>query len=501
MAEEPEVAEVKNVVTIEDSGPCKKKVIVEIPAETIKKALDERYGELRRDAEVPGFRKGRAPVRLLEKRFGSEVSEQIKLKLLVDASDAALKDNELNTLGEPDFDHEKIELPDEGPMKFDFEVEVRPEFDLPELEGIKVEKPKIEFSDEQVDNEIEVMRKRAGIWVPKEAGTVEVDDQVVADVVLKIEDAAEDEKHDNMEIFARKNGFVGPVPVENLDELLVGAVSGDTKKTSVTVPETFFNEEYRGKSVEVEIEIKDIKELEPAELDEAFFARFSVTGKDELKELIAESRRVQAEKDSRSSMGDQIYKYLLENIDVELPGDVVADQSMRILKREYTNLLIRGAQREQVDEQMDQLRASSAQRAEEQLKLFFIMSKVAEKLEVPEASEEEVNGYIAQAAASRQRRPEKMRQELTRDGSLEQFKLQVREHKCIEKLLESANIKEVAADKAAKKIAKKAVKKAAPKKEVKKAPKKTAKKAAKKAEPKEKKATRESTAKKRSKKS
>ena len=208
---------------------------------------------------------------------------------------------------------------------------------------------------------------------------------------------------------------------------------------------------------------------------------------------------MQAEKDSRSSMGDQIYKYLLENIDVELPGDVVADQSMRILKREYTNLLIRGAQREQVDEQMDQLRASSAQRAEEQLKLFFIMSKVAEKLEVPEASEEEVNGYIAQAAASRQRRPEKMRQELTRDGSLEQFKLQVREHKCIEKLLESANITEVAADKAAK--AKKAVKKTAPKKEVKKAPKKTAKKAAKKAEPKEKKATRASTAKKRSKKS
>ncbi len=505
MAEEPEVAEVKNVVTIEDSGPCKKKVIVEIPAETIKTALNERYGELRRDSVVPGFRKGRAPVRLLEKRFGSEVSEQIKLKLLVDASDSALKDNELNTLGEPDFDHEKIELPDEGPMKFDFEVEVRPEFDLPELEGIAIEKPKIEFSDELVDDEIEAMRKRAGIWVPKEEGAAELDEQVVADVVLKIEDAPEDEKHDNMEIFVRKNGFVGPVPVETLDELLIGAAIGDTKKASITVAETFFNEQYRGKNIEVEIEIKDIKKLEPAELDEAFFARFHVAGIDELKELIAESRRVQAEKDSRSSMGDQIYKYLLESTEFDLPGDVVADQSLRILQREYTNLLIRGAQREQVDEQMDQLRASSAQRAEEQLKLFFIMSKVAEKLEVPEASEEEVNGYIAQAAASRERRPEKMRQELQRDGSLAQFKLQVREHKCIEKLLESANITEVDAAKAAKKAAKKAPEKEAKKAVKKAAPKKPAKKAAKKetkkAEPKAKKATRESTAKKRSKKS
>ena len=126
------------------------------------------------------------------------------------------------------------------------------------------------------------------------------------------------------------------------------------------------------------------------------------------------------------------------------------------------------------------------------MRLFFIMSKVAEKLEVPEASEEEVNGYIAQVAASRGRRPEKMRQELMRDGSLEQFKLQVREHKCIEKLLEDANIAEVEAGKAAKKTAKKETKKAA---------KKAEKKETKKAEPKaKKKATRESAAKRRAKK-
>jgi len=495
MAEENETAvseEVKNVVTIEDSGPCKKKVIVEIPAETIKSALDERYGQLRKDAVVPGFRKGRAPLRLLEKRFGKEVTEQIKLKLLVDASEAAVKDNELNILGEPDFDHEKIELPEEGPMKFEFEVEVRPQFDLPELERIAVEKPTTEVDDEQIDEEIETMRKRAGIWVPKEEGTVELDDQVVADVVLKIEDAAEDEKHDNMEIFVRKNGFVGPVPVETLDELLVGAADGDTKTISVSIPESFFNEQYRGKKVDVEIVIKDVKKLEPAELNTAFFERFGVENEDELRERIGDYARAQVERNVRANMGDQVYRYLLDNCEFELPGDVVADQSKRILQREYSNLLIRGAKREQVDERMEELRASSAQRAEEQLKLFFIMSKVAEKLEVPEASEEEVNGYIAQVAASRERRPEKMRQELTRDGSLEQFKLQVREHKCIEKLLENANITEVKAGKAPKKATKKADKKAA---------KKAEKKEAKKAEPKvKKKAMRESSSKRRTKK-
>jgi len=498
MAEEKETAvteEIKDIVTIEESGPCKKKVSVEIPAEKIKAALDERYGELRKDAVVPGFRKGRAPMQLLEKRFGKEVTEQIKLKLLVDASEAAVKDSELNILGEPDFEHEEIELPEEGAMKFEFEVEVRPQFDLPELEGIAIKKQPIEVTGEQIDDEIESLRKRSGIWVPKEDGKVEIDDQVVADVVLKVEDAAEAQRRDDVEIMVHKNGFVGPVPVETLDEVLIGAAGGETKETSVNIPESFYNEEYRGKKIDVEIEIKEIKKLEPAELNASFFERFGVENSDELRERIGEYGRAQAERNVRTNMGDQVYRYLLDKTEFELPVDVVADQSMRVLQREYSNLLIQGAKREQVDERMEELRASSSQRAEEQLRLFFIMSKVAEKLEVPEASDEEVNGYIARVASSRQRRPEKMRQELSRDGSLEQFKLQVREHKCIEKLLESAEITETGGAKAAKETKK--ASKEAPKKKAK----KVTKKAAKKAEPKTKnKATRESSAKKRTKK-
>ncbi|MHC4750905.1 MAG: trigger factor family protein [Planctomycetota bacterium] len=208
--EEKEPEEPKNIVTIEEAGPCKKKVVIEIPEETIKNATEKQYEDLRKEALVPGFRKGRAPRRLLEKRFGKEVTEQIKLKLLADASEAAIKDNELQTIGEPDLDIEKkflwsselecqddldkgtisdelrrefednkaplstqatisveqpesswlitdglnkypireveqnlniyenIELPAEGSLTFDFEVEVRPVFDLPKLEAIPV---------------------------------------------------------------------------------------------------------------------------------------------------------------------------------------------------------------------------------------------------------------------------------------------------------------------------------------------------------------------------
>ena len=457
MAEEQEATAVKNTVKIEEAGPCKKKVIIEIPEETVRTATDEQYESLRKDALVPGFRKGRAPRRLLEKRFGKEATEQIKLKLLADASDSAMKDNELDVLREPDIDFEKIELPAEGPLKFDFEVEVRPEFDLPSLEGIPVEKTKLEVTDEQIDREVEQLQRLAGIWTPRDGGQVELDDQIIADVLLKIEDVEEEQKRDNIEIYVRPNGFVAAVPVETLDELLVGAKAGDTRQTTVEVPKTYFREEYRGKKIDITIDIKDIKCLKPAALDEDFLKRYAADDENELREKVHDSLQSRLEQQSRTEMTEQIYEHLLDNTDFDLPVDVVAEHSTSLLQRQYSNLLMRGLPREQLEEQMDQLRASSEQQAKRQLKTFFIMDKVAEKLEI-DVTEEEINGHIARLAIQRGQRPERMREDMMRDGSLAQFRLQVREEKCVAKLLESAKVTEVKAKKKARK-AEKAAKK------------------------------------------
>ena len=462
MAQEQESTTLKNTVTIEQIGPCKKKVIVEIPEDTIKAVTDEQYDSLKKEALVPGFRKGHAPRQLLEKRFGKETAEQIKLKLLADASDSAIKDNELDILGEPDIDFEKIELPESGTLKFDFEIEVRPEFDLPQFEGIPVEKRKLEVTDEQIDREIEQLRKWSGLWTPREQGTVELDDQIIADVVLKAEDA-EEEKLDNVEIYVRPNGFVGAIPVEKLDELLIGAKAADTRQTSVDVPKTYFREQYRGKKVDIQIAIKDIKYLKPAPLNEDFLKKFGVDDENQLKEKVRDMLQSRLEQQLRTEMTEQIYKYLLDNTDFDLPLDVVAEQANTLLQRQYANLLMRGLPQEQLQQQMDQLRAGSEQQAKEQLKTFFIMDKVAEKLDV-DVSEEEINGYIAQLAIQRGQRPERMREQMLRDGSLAQFRLQVRENKCVAKLLESAQIIETGAKKKpekAKKTAKKKAKKAA----------------------------------------
>jgi trigger factor len=465
MAEEQQSTALKNTVTIEPAGPCKKKVAIEVPEQTIKSATDEQYNTLRKEALVPGFRKGRAPRRLLEKRFGKETTEQVKLKLLADASDLAIKDNKLDILGEPDIDFEKIELPAQGPLKFDFQVEVRPEFDLPQLEGIPVTRTKLEVTDEQIDREIEQLRKWSGIWTPREEGVVENSDQIIADVVLKVEGAEAEQKLDNAEIYVRRNGFVGEIPVEKLDELLAGAKSGDTKQTSVEVPKTYFREEYRGKKIDVQVTIKDIKWLKPAQLDETFLKRMGAKNEDELREKTRDALHSRLEQQTRAEMTQQIYQYLLDNTNFDLPLDLVAEQATTLLKRQYVNLMIRGLSREQIDEQMEQLRASSEEQAKEQLKTFFVMDKVADKFGI-DVSEEEINGHIAQLAIHQGQRPERLKEEMTRDGSLAQFKLEVRQSKCIAKLLESAKITEKEPEKkdikeTAKKPARKPVKKAA----------------------------------------
>jgi trigger factor len=470
-AAEEESTKPKNTVTIEEAGPCKKKVSIEIPEEAIKMATDEQYETLRKEALVPGFRKGRAPRRLLEKRFGKDTTEQVKLTLLSEASESALKDNKIDILGEPDIDFKKIEMPTEGPLKFDFEIEVRPEFELPELKGIPVTKTKLEVTDEQIDREIERVQRWSGVWTPRKDGIVEPEDQIIADALIKAEGIEEEQKLDNIEIYVRQNGYVGEVPVEKLDELLTGAKAGETKQINTEVPKTYFREEYRGKKVDISIEIKDIKWLKPAELNQEFLTRLGVEDENELREKTQDNLHSRLEAQVLTEISEQVYEYLHDTTNLDLPLDIVAQQATSLLQRQYTNLMMRGLPREQLNEQLEQLQASSEDQAKKQLKTFFIMDKIAEKFDI-NVSDEEINGHIAQLAIQKGQRPEKMREDMERNGSLAQFTLEVRQNKCIEKLLETAKITEKKPDKKAKKAEK--------------AAKKTAKKTAKKAEPKKK---------------
>src|SRR5688572_20901651 len=155
-------------VKIEDAGPATKKVTVEIPGERIIEKLAQQFKELRQQAAIPGFRPGHAPQKLVEKRFSADVREEVRRNLLKESYEQAVEKNSLQVLGDPEFDNaEEIKLPDDnGALTYSFQVEVQPDIQLPELANLKIKKPKIAITDDNVDQALNNLREQQGTLVP-----------------------------------------------------------------------------------------------------------------------------------------------------------------------------------------------------------------------------------------------------------------------------------------------------------------------------------------------
>jgi trigger factor len=134
--EQPEKPKLQMEIKVDKPSACERHVVVSIAREDVDRYLKEAYDELVPKAEVPGFRPGRAPRKLVESRFKESVVERVKGKLLMDSLTQMGDEQEFSAISEPDFDFDSIQMPDDGPMHFEFDIEVRPEFDLPLWKGL-----------------------------------------------------------------------------------------------------------------------------------------------------------------------------------------------------------------------------------------------------------------------------------------------------------------------------------------------------------------------------
>ncbi|HEV2296720.1 MAG TPA: trigger factor [Tepidisphaeraceae bacterium] len=428
-------------IRVEDAGPATKKVSVEIPRERIESKLQEQYKELRQQAAIPGFRVGHAPQKLIEKRFASDVRDQVRRALISESYEQAVEKNSLQVIGEPQFDNpDAMQLPDSGSLTYTFEVEVQPDITLPELSRLKVKKPKIDVSDENVQQALTNLREQQGTLVPVEDRGVEDKDYLIADVHVKDGDTVVAHQHD-AQIVARPGRLAG-IQVEDLPAQLRGLKPGEKRELKLTAPATHPNEQIRGKQVTVEVELKDVKRLEPAEVDQEFLEGLGFQNEQELLDALRQQMVERIQYDVQQSMREQVNKYLLENVQIDLPAKLSDRQAERIVQRRAMDLMMRGMPREAVESNIEKLSGGAKDEAVKELKLFFILQKIAtdQKVDVDEA---ELNGRIAMLAAQRGRRPEKMKQEMSKDGSLANLYVQMREQKAVDKILETAEVEEV----------------------------------------------------------
>jgi trigger factor len=439
----------KNTVAVEDAGTLRKKVTVTVSRERIDAKSDELFGELGRNAPVPGFRVGHAPRRLIEKRFGKEVSEDVRNGLVGDAVGSAIEDEKLKVLGEPDIDLEEIKLPEGGELTFSFEVEVAPEFDLPEYKGLKIERPDAEVTDELVESALRRMLEPMGRLIPvdgaaKEGDTIVADVKLTGDGIEFAADAAE---------FRVAPAQVQGVPLEDLGKAIAGKKAGQSCSLKDKVPAGHPNEQWRDKDVEVSIAIKEVKRLEIPELTDDLARTQGFDSVGDLREAARRSLDARLESDKIEVLRDQLRKRLLDGAQFDLPEKLSDRHTERVLSRRYVDLMMRGAPREELDGSIDRLRAEAAEQAATALKLSFILSRLAEEEQV-EVEEAELNARITEIARRQNRRPERFRQELAGEGRLEQLVSGILEEKTLDKILEYAEIVDAKPDKPAEKAEK-----------------------------------------------
>jgi trigger factor len=428
-------------IKVEDAGPATKKVYVEIPQDRIQQKLAEQYKELRSQAAVPGFRVGHAPQKLIEKRFATDVKEQVRRSLVSESYEQAMEKNKLQPIGEPEIDNaDKLELPENGSLSYTFQVEIQPQITVPDLKGLKVKKPKIDVKEENVDQAMANLREQQGILVPVEDRGVQDKDYMIADVHIKVDGNVVAHAHD-AQLVARP-GRVGGIQIDDLVKHVEGMKLGETRTIHVHGGDTHPNPAVRNKDAQIELTLKDLKRLELATIDQDFLDSLGFTDEKELRGALREQMVERINYDVQQAMHEQVKKHLLDSVQMELPTRLSARQEERVVGRRAMELMSRGISREQIEANLERLRSGARDEAVRELKLFFILQQIANERQV-DVDEGELNGRIAMLAAQRGRRPEKMKQDMAKDGSLTNLYIQMREQKALDKVLEDAQIEEV----------------------------------------------------------
>lgn len=424
-------------VNVEDIATCKKRLSITIPREEIEAKFDERYSELENEAFVPGFRPGHAPRRLIERRFKDAVTEEVRAKLVSEAFEKVLEEQKLDIVGEPDIDPDKIELPEDGPMTFSVDLEVRPEFDLPDdysqIPVDEVERP--EVTDETVEGALERLREQQGSLEPvgEDEGAQERD-LVVADLTIQAGDVMVVDRQ-NVRLPVREVAVEG-IRLPELPDLLTGATAGETKETKITIGDEADNEDVRGQEADLTVKVNEVHRLRLPSDEELLEA----TGQEDMESLRAYIRRrqeSQSEADFREAREEAVRDWLLAQIPFDLPEDLVARHANRLLQRRLTSMQYRGVPADELEAHMDEIAGATGEEAARDLRLHFILDAIA-KQEAVEVTDAEVDARVRFMAVQYGRKADRLREEMEESGGLDSLRAQILEDKVIRTLLDRA---------------------------------------------------------------
>lgn len=431
-------------VDIEEIGPCRKKVKVVVPRADLDFFRDQAVDELSGKAEIPGFRPGNVPKQLVLKRFKSEIGDQVKQNVLISSLEQLAEEHELDPINEPNLDVEDLDIPEDGDFDYQFEVEVRPDFDLPNYNGLTIERPVSDVTDAGVSKFLEQYLSQYGerkiIDEPAKPG-----DYVTTNIKFSSGDK-ELNSLSNMTIELKPTLRFRDAELDNFAKLMEGAKANDQREAEVVVSSESENIEMRGEKVLVSFEVQSVMRLEPPEMNKEFFERIGVENEGELKDNIREMLERQNTFQQRQSAREQVLSKITAAADWDLPEDLVLKQTENALRREMLEMQQAGFTQQQIAARENEIRSKAVSTTRQALKEHFVLDKIATKENI-QCEPQDIEMEITMMAMQRGESPRRVRARMQKSGMIENLDAQIRERKAIDFILESANFTDIDAEK------------------------------------------------------
>ncbi|MEL0633741.1 trigger factor [Pseudoalteromonas carrageenovora] len=418
-------------VSVETTQGLERRLTITVPAENVETEVKKRLQQLSKTQRIDGFRAGKVPVSVINKRFGPAVRQEVAGEVMQRNYIEAIVAEKINPAGAPSFAPKSLEAGKD--LEFSATFEVYPEVEVQGLDKIAVEKPAVTVTDEDLANMLETLRKQHASWADVDTAAGE-NDRVTVDFVGTID--GEVFEGGKAEDFPLELGQGRMIP--GFEDNIVGKKAGEEVVADVTFPEDYHAENLKGKAAQFTITVKKVEAQELPELSEEFATKFGVTegGVDALKEEVKKNMTRELDQAVKANVKDQAIKGLLENNEIEVPKALV-DQEVDALRQQ-------AAQRFGGDaKNMPELPAELFhEQAVTRVKTGLLLGEVIKANDI-KVDDAKVEALIATVASAYEDPTEVVEYYKGNDQLMQQMRNVAMEEQAVEAILAKANVSDV----------------------------------------------------------
>ena len=419
---------------------CRRELDLEIPAETVQKAVERVAREFARVARVPGFRPGKAPVTLIRRRFADDIKSEVLQSLLPEQIERAVTESKLVPVTQPQVD--KVDFTESGPVKFRAVFEVLPEFELGPYKDLEVEVDDLKIEDSDVDKALEELRERASNFVPVEGRAIADGDY--AQLKLKGIPAGGGEPLEADSVLCHVGS---EETMEPFNQNLRGANVGDHKQFDVSYPADYPDPKLQGKTYTYSVEVLGIKEKKRPELTDEFAKDVSdAQSLEELRKKVRENLEAASAHRQREQTSEKLLAQIVKAHDFPVPEALVEHQMDSRLERTVRSLASQGVDPRAVNVDWVALRSRQKDRSIDDVKAELLLDRIATAEHI-DVTDEELEKEIEALAQRSGESATAVRANLTRQGALDRMKSKLRSEKTLDWLCSNSRIRTITKEK------------------------------------------------------